>query len=221
MNVNFATTLDPYAINNQGKRIDIFNIDNGGSLLRMSSANMTINYAMSSNDYTDTRKSNTQGAQNGGRDDSLFGVNADMSDRRDSSFGAETDETKTSKDSKLDKFFNTKLPWDLILAYSLTYDNSNRQNEIVGNSLMFSGTVNISPKWKIGGSSGYDFVQKGVTYTQLRFERDLMSWRMNLNWSPIGPDAYWSFFIGIKSGILSDIKWDKRSIPQGATNSTR
>jgi hypothetical protein len=34
-------------------------------------------------------------------------------------------------------------------------------------------------------STGYDFVQNGVTYTQLRFERDLLSWRMDFNWTPL------------------------------------
>jgi hypothetical protein len=32
MNVNFGATLDPYAIDS-GTRINVFNIDNGGSLL--------------------------------------------------------------------------------------------------------------------------------------------------------------------------------------------
>ncbi len=48
MNVNFGTTLDPYAINNSGTRINTFNINNGGSLFRMTSANMTLNYSISS-----------------------------------------------------------------------------------------------------------------------------------------------------------------------------
>jgi hypothetical protein len=52
---------------------------------------------------------------------------------------------------------------------------------------------------------------KGVTFTQIRFERDLLSWRMDFNWTPFGTNANWGFFIGIKSGVLSDIKWDKRS----------
>ena len=78
---------------------------------------------------------------------------------------------------------------------------------------MFSGDIDITPKWKAGASSGYDFVQKGVTYTQLRFERDLLSWRMDFNWNPFGERASWYFFIGISSSVLSDIKWDKRNTP--------
>jgi hypothetical protein len=38
MNVNFGATLDPYAIDNSGSRINIYNINNGGSLFRMTSA---------------------------------------------------------------------------------------------------------------------------------------------------------------------------------------
>ena len=103
--------------------------------------------------------------------------------------------------------------WDLRLAYSVTYNNSNRENEITSNSLMASGNVELAPRWKVGFSSGYDFKQKGITFTQLRFERDLESWRMSLNWVPLGINPSWGFFIGISSSILSDIKYDKRQIP--------
>ncbi|MNE66706.1 hypothetical protein D3C80_1622720 [compost metagenome] len=78
---------------------------------------------------------------------------------------------------------------------------------------MVSGNVDLTPRWKVGVSTGYDFVQKGVTFTQFRFERDLLSWRMDFNWVPLGTYTSWGFFIGIKSSVLSDIKWDKRNQP--------
>ncbi len=207
MNVNFGVTLDPYAISNTGRRIDTWNIDNGGSLFRMTSANMTLNYAFSSKDGDDAEKKNTQGERNGGREDDLFGSNTDLSDRRQSQFG-DDDEDKEAAPSELFKY---ELPWNVTLAYSLTYSNNNREKKITGNSLMVSMNTDLTPKWKIGASTGYDFVQKGVTFTQLRFERDLLSWRMDFNWVPFGDNPYWGFFIGIKSGVLSDIKWDKRN----------
>jgi len=52
-----------------------------------------------------------------------------------------------------------------------------------------------------------------VTYTQLRFNRDLGSWKLNFSWVPFGTRSSWSFFIGIKSGLLSDLKYDKRNEP--------
>ena len=208
MNINFATTLDPYAIDNSGKRIEKFNIDNGGSLFRMTSANMTINYAFSSTDKE--KKTDKQNLQNGGTGDDLFGTSSDLSDSRQSLFNK--DEEETEKEGNYE-WYATKLPWDLRLAYSVTYSNSNRENDISSQSLMASGNVELAPRWKVGFSSGYDFKQKGVTFTQLRFERDLESWRMSFNWVPFGTNTYWGFFIGISSSVLSDIKYDKRQLP--------
>ena len=206
MNINFATTLDPYAIDNSGRRINTFNYNNGGSLFRMTSSNVTINYSLASTDGDDTK--NKQGERNGGRSDDLYGTDTDFSDRRESQFNDRED-----NENKVSEFFKSTIPWDLTMAYSLTYSNNNRENKIIGNTLSFSTNIELTPKWRIGASSGYDFVQKGVTYTQLRFERDLLSWRMDFNWLPFDDNAFWGFFIGIKSSVLSDIKWEKRTVP--------
>ena len=205
MNVNFGATLNPYAIDSNGKQLNIFNIDNNGSLFRLTSANMTVNYSLTNKNSNS--KDTNESTKTGTKDNSLFGSTTDFSDRRESQFKDD------DKDDKFSEFFKAKLPWDLRLAYSLTYSNENRETKISNSSLMFSGDVDITPKWKAGVSSGYDFVQKGVTYTQLRFERDLLSWRMDFNWTPFGNQASWYFFIGISSSVLSDIKWDKRNTP--------
>lgn len=212
MNVNFGATLNPYALNSANEVIDMWNIDNGGSLFRMTSANITVNYSLS-NDMGksgDRENKDSQTARNGGREDDLFGQATDLSDSRNSMFDEDDEDTSDKTEGG---FFNAKLPWDLRLAYSLTYSNDKRQNKITNSSLMVSGNMDITPRWKMGFSTGYDFVQNGVTFTQLRFERDLLSWRMDFNWVPFGDNTYWAFFIGIKSSVLSDIKWDKRQVP--------
>jgi len=208
MNINFATTLDPYAIDNSGRKINTFNYNNGGSLFRMTSSNITLNYSLASTDGDDKENKNKQGERNGGRPDDLFGTNTDFSDRRESQFNS-----KENNENKVSEFFKSKIPWNLTMAYSLTYSNNNRENKIIGNTISLSSNIELTPKWKVGASSGYDFVHKGVTYTSLRFERDLLSWRMDFNWMPFGDNAFWGFFIGIKSSVLSDIKWEKRTTP--------
>ena len=109
--------------------------------------------------------------------------------------------------------YNYKLPWSLRLAYAVNYSNTRRQNEISSHSIMFSGDIELSPRWSIGASSGYDLKDNGFTYTQLRFERDLESWRMNFSWIPFSNRSSWNFFIGIRSSILKDIKYEKRKQP--------
>ncbi len=210
MNVNFGATLNPYAIDANGKALNIFNIDNNGSLFRLTSANMTLNYSLSSKGNKEEKKDdsfNNKGLQNGGREDDLFGKTTDFSNRNESQFG------KDDEEDKFAGFFNAQIPWDLKLAYSLTYDNNNREKKISSSSLMFSGNIDITPKWKVGVSSGYDFVRKGIVQTQLRFERDLLSWRMNFSWVPFSTISSWNFFIGIKSNILKDLKYEKRRQP--------
>ena len=117
------------------------------------------------------------------------------------------------KEEKMGDLYNYSIPWNLRLAYAVNYSNGQRQDEISSHSLMFSGDIEVSPKWSIGASSGYDFKNQGFSYTQLRFARDLLSWRMNFSWVPFSSRASWNFFIGIKSNLLKDLKYEKRLQP--------
>ena len=204
-----GSTFDPYTLDENNVRINTYHIANGGGLLRLTSANVNLNYSFSSTQFEGSGDENElnqrEATSSGGRDDDLFGRAEDFSDRR---LNEEDDKPTATYPS-----YRTKIPWDLKLAYSLTYNNSMGQRDFSNNSLMFSGNVELTPKWRVGLSSGYDFKGKGFTYTQLRFDRDLNSWRLNFSWVPFSERASWNFFIGIKSGLLSDIKYEKQSEP--------
>ncbi len=210
MSINMGATMDPYALSENKIRINTYNIANGGGLLRLTSANVNLNYSFSSTQLegdndNENELNQREATSGGGREDDLFGKAEDFSDRR---MNAEDDTPAPTYPS-----YRSKIPWNLKLAYSLTYNNSRGQRDFSNNSLMFSGNVDLTPKWKVGVSSGYDFKGKGFTYTQLRFDRDLNSWRLNFSWVPFSDRASWNFFIGIKSGLLSDIKYEKQSEP--------
>ena len=209
MSINMGGTFDPYTLNENNIRINTYNIASGGGLLRLTSANVNLNYSFSSTEFENPDKqedrNQTEATSSGGRDDDLFGRAEDFTDRR-------MNEGNSAPAPKYPSY-RSKIPWDLKLAYSLTYNNSRNQRDFTNNSLMFSGNVDLTPMWKVGLSSGYDFNGKGFTYTQLRFNRDLKSWRLNFSWVPFSDRASWNFFIGIKSGLLSDIKYEKQSEP--------
>ena len=209
LNVNIGATFDPYSINSNGIRINKFNISNGGGLVRMTSANVNLSYSIDSKSFgSDSKNENSENLTGGGRSDDLFGQSQDLT--RSTFDNNDSDDDKSKKNIK--EYIN-KIGWDLRLAHSLTYLNNRGQKDIGSNSLMFSGNLMLSKKWKVGGSSGFDFKNKGFTYTQLRFERDLDSWKMNFSWVPFSVRESWYFFIGIKSGFLSDLKYDKRKEP--------
>ena len=214
MNINFGASLDPYALDNNNRRINTLNINNGGSLFRVTSARANLSYSLSSSDFKRERDpeedledpygGGNYVAASGGRTDDLFGKAENLNR------GAFDDRDPADVDNP---FYGTKIPWRLSLQYAVTYSNSARQNEITNNSLMFSGNVDLTPSWRVGVSSGYDFRNQGFTVTQFRFERDLGSFKMNFNWTPFGEFQRWTFFIGIKSSILQDLKYEDRSQP--------
>jgi len=213
MSVNFGASFDPYTVDNTGRRINTLNINAGGGLFRITSARANLSYSISSKDFEkddrreeddpeDPYSGSNYVATSGGRTDELFG-RADNFNR--SAFeGRDPDAVENPS-------YGNKVTWDLRLQYAVTYNNSNRQGQITNNSLMFRGNVNLTPRWLVGVSSGYDFVNKGFTLTQLNFERDLDSFHLKFDWVPFGANERWYFFIGIKANILKDLKWENRS----------
>ena len=215
MSINFGMTLNPYALDSNNNVVNSYNVSNGGSLFRLTSANMNLSYTLSNDSFSgrdpeeeEDSASAQESARSGGRTDGLFGKSEDFADQR----LGDRDKNEEDKEGN-NEFYNYKMPWNLRLAYSANYSNTRRENQISSNSLMFSGDVEFSPRWSVGASSGYDFLGKGFTYTQLRFERDLLSWRMNFTWIPFSDRTSWNFFIGIKSNLLKDLKYDQRKRP--------
>jgi len=207
LNLNVNASLDPYALNTNGNRINTFNINNGGSLFRLTNANLSASYSLSSDLFSKKKageKKSSSSTTSDPNSDSLFGSSITSQNRADD---------QEESNAKVAKLFGATIPWNLSLRYTLGYSNRRREDEISNNSLQFSGDVELSPKWSVGFSSGYDFRQKGITFTNLRFERDLDSWRMSFNWVPFGGNTTYYFFIGVKSSVLSDLKYDQRKVP--------
>ncbi|CAM1347246.1 putative LPS assembly protein LptD [Tenacibaculum insulae] len=207
--LNVNASFDPYQVNSKGQRINKFN----DGILRLTNFNVTANYSLSSKDFEKKKEGEKDEAKskrgNGAQDTpDLFGQN--MSTTNDfASNGKQNEENKTKKT----ELYKAKIPWTLNLAYAINYSNDGLESNVGSNSLMFSGDVELSPKWKVGFSSGYDIKDNAFTYTRLSFSRDLDSWRLNFNWTPFGINSSYNFFIGVKSSVLSDLKWDKNKPP--------
>lgn len=119
----------------------------------------------------------------------------------------------------IDDYVNFNIPWSLNIRYTLNYGNnyyystSPEPDSIVRNlvqSVSFNGNISLTPKWKIGLTSGYDFKHKAVTMTSVNISRDLHCWEMSMNWIPFGSFQQYNFRIGVKPGILQDLKLNRR-----------
>ena len=193
LSINMGATLDPYQIDGNGTRIDQFN----KNLFRLTAANISANVSFSSKDFEKKEKPKTNSTNQNQFGDANPNSN-----------------TKNQKEVKETKLYRATIPWNISLAYAVNYTNNGISNAGIGsNSLMFNGDLELSPKWKVRYSSGYDFKNKGFTFTRLGFTRDLDSWSFNFDWSPFGTNKSYYFRIGVNSSMLNDLKWDKRSLP--------
>ena len=208
--VNFNGSLDPYQVNENGVRIDKFN----PGIFRLSNANLTANYSISSKDFekdSKNKSANQESRKGNGANNppDTMGADIDPTNR----FGRQ-DANDVGGGTKETELYNSKIPWTLNLVYAATYRNNGVDpGEIGVHTLGFSGNIELSPKWKVGYSSGYDVKNGAFSFSRFNFTRDLDSWQFNFNWVPFGSNSSYTFFIGVKSSTLADLKWDKNKPP--------
>ena len=106
-------------------------------------------------------------------------------------------------------------PWNLSLNYTFSYVSKydaalfNLKHDVT-QTLSVSGSLNLTQNWRVAVSTGYDFVNHGMSYTSIDIYRDLHCWEMRFNWVPFGYYKSWNFQINIKASSLKDVKYEKR-----------
>ena len=206
--LNVNASFDFYQTNDSGQRINKFN----PGLFRLTSANMTANYSLSSRSLNGNDKESDITASSNGNQNTpdVLGKGIDPTNR----FASDPASPQNSQDDeKTAELYHAKIPWTLNIAYFALYTNTGLRSGINSHSLMFGGDLELSPKWKVGFSSGYDIFSGGFTFTRLNFSRDLDSWKLNFNWVPFGKNQSYTFFIGVKSSVLKDLKYDQNRPP--------
>ncbi len=107
------------------------------------------------------------------------------------------------------QFIDFNIPWQFSTNYNINYDALKKKDNIT-QALSFDGNINLTPKWKLGFRSGYDFVAKKLTQTSLNIYRDLHCWQATFNWVPFGTIQSYSIDINVKSSILQDLKLSRK-----------
>jgi len=114
-----------------------------------------------------------------------------------------------------DYYVDFDIPWSFNIIYNFRYakaydaGSKQRVGKIV-QTLGFSGQLNITPKWKISLTSGWDFVNGQLSYTSIDIYRDLHCWEMRFGWVPKGAQQSWNFSINVKASVLQDLKLNKK-----------
>lgn len=190
VNISFGGSFDPYAINENGRKINTFEFEKSGKLFRFTRLNFSVDFRLKS-------KASTGGSrgEQGARGQQIVGEDGQPSEDEFTMFD--------------DEYADFSVPWNLSIRYNYNYSKSGFIKNIT-QTFNFSGSVALTRKWNIGFNSGWDFRNKELSYTSINFSRDLHCWQMALSWIPLGNHQSYTFRINAKASILRDLKYEKR-----------
>jgi hypothetical protein len=203
INLNAGGTLDPYAYeedkqvksNQAGLRVTKFKWDkdvigNGGQWL--SNFNISVSTSIKPSTFNKSKKKPVQNNNNDpGKEAMQKFVQANPM-----------------------AYVDFSVPWSLNLSYNFNYNKQGLAASQSTQAFQFNGDLSLSPKLKINVSSGWDFVYKAVTLTNLSIIRELHCWDMSINWTPIAGNnlraSNYSFTLQPRSSLLKDLKLSRR-----------
>lgn len=206
--ISFAAAFDPYALDANGRRINKFLVNDGG-FLRMTSLAFSFGYSWQGG-----------GKQNSGQPaaNNQFNNNNLLQQAQQTAtenfFAQQEVQKPTPKELAMfaaTQYYDFQIPWSFGFNYSFQYTNTTGKPQI-NQTINFNGNLNITSKWAVSASAGYDFALGKLTPGTIRITRDLHCWQMSFQWVPVGFRQSWSFNIAVKSSQLSDLlKWEKNN----------
>lgn len=203
LSLNVNGTLDPYIYDkDRNRRTPQLGITNGGKWLRLKNLNINLSGSW-------------QSKSKDGRP-----TNGDVFDPRN---GLPTDEMMQVDGYYIqDQVFGAPLGYvDFNIPLSVNYNYSLSLNKFYSNgkdtssvtqSLSAGVNFSLTPKWKVGVNTGYDFVNKKISRSDISVYRDLHCWQLAFNWVPLGFQKSFSLEINVKAQMLKDLKLAKRKM---------
>lgn len=218
-NLSLAATWDVYTyqLNSNGTpvRVNRTRLQAGKGLAKLSSTGTSFSYSLTNDtfkrkkDSSSDKNKNKNGNNNSGDSNN----NADTSGRPRRSSNNNDDSVEVGEDG----YVPWEVPWNLTFNYSVSYSygafNKKKMDYDgkITQNLSFSGNIRPTKNWNIGFSASYNFDTHKIAYMNCNISRDLHCFSMRASVIPVGPYKSYNFHISVKSAMLSDVKYDKRS----------
>lgn len=214
-NLNLSAVWDVYTyqLNSAGTpvRVNVPRWKAGKGIGKLASTGTSFSYTFNN----DTFKRKDDKNKNNDKDDTEDDVGYDENIGYQRSRRSEQQEEETSIDN--DGYSPWPFPWSLTFNYSINYGYGSfnydkmEYNGKITQNLSVSGNLSPTPNWTVGFSSSYNFQAKKLAYMSCNISRDLHCFTMSASVIPVGPYKSFNFHIAVKSSLLSDVKYDKRS----------
>jgi hypothetical protein len=211
--IGYASSWTPYQTDELGRSINRYIWQDSRRFYQMNTTNWntSFNYNMGSKTKT-ARNDRAEQALDGSRRRTTelpFGMENGFEQEED-------DEPEVVLPPTPKGMIDYTVPWNLrfsyVVGHQTRYDHRNEERiRNFNQSLTFSGDVSLTPNWRIGFNSGYNFDQKTLTYTSLNVYRDLHCWELIVNWVPFGFRQSYNMTLRVKSSMLQDLKLERRT----------
>ena len=208
-NLNF----DPYAINEQGKKINKFNIVATGVPARLTNASLSASFSLNGKGATD----GDDGTRMGGKSSGGGGGSGATASYERIYYHPITGEYIPGG---YVYYMNSNAPWSVNFSYSFNYSKSysyqSTTKELIENkrftqTLNVSGNIKLTPRLSIQATSGFDVMAMKFTTTQISASYDLHCFNIALSWVPMGQWKSYSFRIAANASALADLLRFKKS----------
>jgi LPS-assembly protein len=196
INITAGGVLDPYQVDSKGYRIDKYAWSGGKfSPGRITNGNIAISTSFKSKEKGDKKKT------------------ADSLNKAEG-----MPMTMEEQQSQLNyirnnpaEFADFNIPWSINLSYSLNFSKQIKTDysgyeTIINSNFSLNGDFNLTPEWKLGMNSYYDFKTAAIQSLTMFLSRNLHCWQLSINVTPVGPTRYFNITINPKSSLLRDIK---------------
>lgn len=212
LNLNAVWDVYTYQLNAAGNpvRVNIPRWKAGKGLGRLSSTGTSFSYTFNNDTFKKKDKKNTD--PDGDKNDGGNGKK-----KRNNSNGNQGSSSSGQMEMDEDGYMSWQVPWSLTVNYSVNYGYgtfNKRKMEYNGKitqNLSFSGNIRPTANWNLGFSASYNFDAHKIAYMNCNISRDLHCFTMTASVIPVGPYKSYNFHISVKSALLSDLKYDKRS----------
>ena len=215
-NLNLAATWDvyTYALNESGNpvRVNKLRLSQGKGLGRLSSTGTSFSYTFNNDTFRRKKKGDNDKGGGQGNDGDEPPPTGDEYER-----GQRDDQDDANTTFGSDGYAKWEVPWSLSVNYSIgyAYGSFNKEkmeyNGKITQNLSFSGNIRPTKNWNFSFTASYNFDTHKLAYMNCNVSRDLHCFQMRASFVPVGPYKSYNFSIAVKSSMLSDLKYDKRS----------
>jgi lipopolysaccharide assembly outer membrane protein LptD (OstA) len=215
-NLNLSGVWDVYTyqLNSSGNpvRVNVPRWKVGKGIGKLSSTGTSFSYTFNNDTFKRKDKDKNKDKNKGNNDEGPENPNSGtMNDRKRN----EKDEGETEVGE--DGYAKWTVPWSLSVNYSVSYGYGtfNKQkmeyDGKITQNLSFSGNIKPTSNWNFSFSASYNFDTHKLAYMNCNVSRDLHCFTMRAGIVPVGAYKSYTFNIAVKSAMLSDLKYDKRS----------